>query len=442
MVQQSVPDQQKQVKKAKVILWIGLTLIVVVGVAIAVFFVFFKPVTDGGSDIASSGSACPSLSEKDCRARADCLAVDICQPDTDRNQAKKCGTESMGGLCIAAGFDHCEDLDCESNTNIANNINTISNTNSTVAKSDVWIFNGSVSIECQQVGDCKFVDSTYDYSEYCGPPPSCPSDYDKDEYVVVNKESLESLIAKERGVVGRNVVCPISIYEMPSCSDLENKYIMQCVNNRCVKTLNSANSQTYEDKINGYSAEYPADYLIKLQTDNFVVFDPVSLDTPDTTYLNISVMVEDNDFHTYRLGLLTEQSYNPNLTQEEDIIISSINGKKITLFNTFGGVSIHNIVSYLGKIYDISSGNSVDQDLVDSFIENFSITQFDASVDISDTTVFENKSCVSSNECGAYPCLDGTCLVQACTSDSECPQGTCGQYVTPVPGYCTMVDSL
>ena len=213
-------------------------------------------------------------------------------------------------------------------------------------------------------------------------------------------------------------------------------------NTNVVTNINTNNWQTYEDTIHGYSVQYPADYLIKLETDGYIVFDPASMDSPDTTYLNISVTVEDNDFYTYRLGILTSPATDSESVVEEDIMIDGLTGKKITLKNALGETVIHYIISYLGKVYDISAGDSVSQDLIDALLENFNITQRDASIDISDTTVFENKSCVSNNECGAYPCYGGHCYIQECSDESDCSAGTCGQYVTPVPGYCTMIDSL
>jgi len=56
MDQEFTPDQQKQVKKAKAILWIGLTVIVVVGLAVAVYFIFMNPIERGG-DLADVSKA-------------------------------------------------------------------------------------------------------------------------------------------------------------------------------------------------------------------------------------------------------------------------------------------------------------------------------------------------------------------------------------------------
>jgi len=209
------------------------------------------------------------------------------------------------------------------------------------------------------------------------------------------------------------------------------------------KTINTSDWQTYEDKTNGYSIKYPSDYLIKMNTDGYIVFDPVSIDTSDTTYLHISVTVEDNDFHTYRLGILTNPAVDSDSPiDEEDVTIDSLDGKKIILKNALGETIIHYLVSYLGKVYDISAGDSVDSDVLDKVIVSFDINQLDGNVDIADTNEFTGKECVSNNDCGAFPCVNNKCLVQECTSDSECSKGTCGQYVTPVPGYCTMMDSL
>jgi len=199
----------------------------------------------------------------------------------------------------------------------------------------------------------------------------------------------------------------------------------------------------YEDTINGYLMKYPADYLVKMETSGYVVFDTISIDTPDTTYLHISVTAEDNDFHTYRLAVLTNSAVdNDSPINEEDVIINGLEWTKITLKNALGETIIHYIVPYLGKVYDISAGDSVDSDVLDTVVSNFEINQLAADVDIDDTTYFSDRECVGNNDCGAFPCVSNKCLVEECTSDSECSKGTCGQYVTPVPGYCTMMDSL
>ena len=210
-----------------------------------------------------------------------------------------------------------------------------------------------------------------------------------------------------------------------------------------VVAVDTSNWQIYTSDTSGYSIKYPDNYLVKTETEGYVVFDPISIDSPSITYLHISVTVEDNDFHTYRLGVLTNTAVdNDSLINEEDVVIDGLDGKKITLKNALGETVIHYIVSYLGKVYDISAGDSIGADVLSNFLSNFQITQLDDGIDISDTNEFSGKQCVGNNDCGAYPCIEGTCLVKECTSDSECLKGTCGQYVTPVPGYCTTIDVL
>jgi len=111
-----------------------------------------------------------------------------------------------------------------------------------------FLFNGSVSKECTQDSDCKFVDNTYDYSECCDPAPVCTSDYDNNEYVVVNKELLEQLIIASRGDECDGIICPK--YEMPVCPDVENKYIMQCIDHQCKKILKGDGVSVSDNALN------------------------------------------------------------------------------------------------------------------------------------------------------------------------------------------------
>jgi len=39
--------------------------------------------------------------------------VDICESDTKRQRAEKCGYDLTAGSCGVAGFDYCEDLKCD-----------------------------------------------------------------------------------------------------------------------------------------------------------------------------------------------------------------------------------------------------------------------------------------------------------------------------------------
>lgn len=223
---------------------------------------------------------------------------------------------------------------------------------------------------------------------------------------------------------------------------VENVNVTTNVNKVVNTNVDTSDWQTYENTKNGYSIKYPADYLIKMEMDDYVVFDPASLDTPNTTYLHISVTVEDNDFHTYRLGVLTDPSVQSGSASEEDVTIDGLSGKKITLKNALGETIVHYIVNYLGKVYDISAGDSVDSQVLDGVVSSFDIKQLGDDVDITNTNEFSGKACVSNNDCGAFPCVNNECLVQKCSSDSDCPNGLCGLHATPVPGYCTTMDVL
>ena len=58
---------------------------------------------------------------------------------------------------------------------------------------------------------------------------------------------------------------------------------------------------------------------------------------------------------------------------------------------------------------------------------------------IRECNTYLNKSCTTSQECGSFPCSEGTCLIRACNQDSQCPI-TCGLHATPVPRFCTTID--
>lgn len=200
--------------------------------------------------------------------------------------------------------------------------------------------------------------------------------------------------------------------------------------------------QTYEDEINGYSLLIPENYGKNTELEGYLALDVVTASSATLTYNRIIVTVSDIDLHTQRLIILTSPAANTENLVEKDVEVSGLTGTKLTFKNALGETMIHYLVAYLGKVYDIETTDSVDQDIIDTFVSNFSITQLDTSIDIADSSVFESKTCISNNECGAYPCLDGTCYIQECNDESDCDAGVCGQYVTPVPGYCTMIDSL
>ncbi|MFC1687610.1 PsbP-related protein [Patescibacteria group bacterium] len=134
------PESQ-DVKKAKSILWIGLILIILIGTAIAVYFIFLKgqsinpsnnqnvtvntnTVTQGDCDLITDS--------QECYDRQDCLPVDICGCTTTYELSRRCGDEDMiPCLCVAGGFDHCETLDCNNSqvpSVFGSNSNAISNT--------------------------------------------------------------------------------------------------------------------------------------------------------------------------------------------------------------------------------------------------------------------------------------------------------------------------
>ena len=180
-----------------------------------------------------------------------------------------------------------------------------------------------------------------------------------------------------------------------------------------------------------------------METDGYVVLDPISIDSPDITYLHITVTVENIDFHSYRLKLLTGPTIDiDSRVIKEDREISGLPGEYISFKNKLGETEVHYVVPYLGKVYDISSLDTVDAAILDAFVFSFQIYQLEDEVDISDASTFTGKICTSDNDCGAFPCVSGECLIQECTSDDECPNGICGLHATPVPLYCTTIDAL
>jgi len=200
--------------------------------------------------------------------------------------------------------------------------------------------------------------------------------------------------------------------------------------------------QMYDDEVNGYSLLIPEGYGKNTELQGYIALDVVTASSATLTFNRIIVTVRDIDMHTHRLGILTSPAADTENMTEEDVTVSGLTANKLTLKNALGETIIHYLISYLGKIYDIETTDSVDQNLIDTFLDNFTITQLDSSIDIANTSEFTGKACVSNNECGAYPCYENTCLIKECTDSSECSAGTCGQYVTPVPGHCTMIDSL
>ena len=92
-----------------------------------------------------------------------------------------------------------------------------------------------------------------------------------------------------------------------------------------------------------------------------------------------------------------------------------------------------NLLSNGEYIFDFKSTNYVDQ-----ILSTFKFTET-ASIE-NKFLEYENKSCSQNNECGGFPCVNGTCLVKKCESDNDCPNNLCGLNLTPVPGYCTSID--
>ncbi len=209
--------------------------------------------------------------------------------------------------------------------------------------------------------------------------------------------------------------------------------------------VNTTDWLIYEDVINGYRVKYPSDYLIKTEEVNHVVFDSSLVDMENSSLLQFTVDTSDTDMQTYRLGVVTDEQVDTDTEiLEEDVMIDGLEGDKITLKNKSGETIIHYLVSYLGKTYDISAGDSLAENILLAVVDNFGIYQFSTDVDITSTALFLGKECVSNNDCGAYPCNPniGKCLVQDCTDDSGCAVGVCGLHATPVLGYCTTMDSL
>lgn len=433
-------QQQPQTKKTSRATPILIIIVVILAIGVGIYAYLTqtgceKKVVDTNSNtnavsntnVAITQTCGQIIDEDECIARKDCLPVNVCECDTEYKKRIRCGGEGVYPcFCTQFEFDYCEDLVCD-------------------GVRSTKIFNGAVSIECQSNNGCTLVDKIKDLSECCS-VPVC-TDYSESKYVAVNEESLRQLNIVAKGDDCDYTICPQ--YEQVPCKFEGKELTVQCIDNKCAKvqktdgTTAISNWQTYEDQVNGYSIKYPADYLIKMETNGYVVFDPTSIDSPDTTYLHISVTVEDNDFHTYRLGILTNPAVdNDSPISEVDVTIDGLDAKKITLKNALGETVIHYIVSYLGKVYDISAGDSVDSQIIDTFVASFDIWQLGESIDIADTEYFDGRTCDSNNDCGAFPCVNGGCLVKKCTCSCHCPGSVCGGHETPVPGYCTTMDVL
>ena len=50
-----------------------------------------------------------------------------------------------------------------------------------------------------------------------------------------------------------------------------------------------------------------------------------------------------------------------------------------------------------------------------------------------------NKSCKNAEDCWAFPCVQGSCLVKPCRHDSDCLGALCASAPNPAPvtGFCT-----
>lgn len=202
---------------------------------------------------------------------------------------------------------------------------------------------------------------------------------------------------------------------------------------------------TYVDDKNNYSIKYPSDYFVKEELENYATFDTSLIDNPESSHLSFTVETRDTDLYTFRLSILTDEQVSGDFDPIiEDITIDGLSGTKITLKNKLGKTIVHNLVNYLGKTYDISAGDSLSDDILKAVVDNFYIEQFGEDVDITDTSLFESKECVSNSDCGAYPCNPSInkCLIKSCQLDSECSVGVCGLHASPVPGYCTTIDTL
>ncbi|MBU0598572.1 hypothetical protein KKF61_06330 [Patescibacteria group bacterium] len=415
MPQEFTPEQQQRVKRAKHILWIGIVGIVVIGLAVAVYFMFVQGGSKSDTNINVNINVNTSIDNSDWllyenepygfsfRYPADWMLEDFQDPILSAN-FEIANLKPADNVLVTFSW-------------IGNNPDRLS--------VDEWL----VQNQQKQYGD-----------EY---------NINTDDILSMDLADLSPSLYQ--GVISINFthdddVIEVEWFDGDKKHNQEFKEFQQLILSlefTDITATDSSSWQTYEDALNGYSIKYPADYLIKMQTDNYVVFDSTDIDSPDTSYLNVSVNAENGDFHTSRLSILTDRSVDTDTPMDEvDTTISGLSGKKITLKNVLGETIIHYLVAYLGKVYDISAGDSVEATVLNSIISSFEINQLSDEIDISDTEYFSDKECVGNNDCGAFPCLDGICLVQRCAEDSECAAGTCGQYITPVPGYCTTMDSL
>jgi len=82
-------SSEQKIKKAKIILWLGITVIIAVGLAIAVFLIFYRSGTDNNINNSKSTALFNGLVSTACLNNAGCILVDsdkdysYCCPVTD-----------------------------------------------------------------------------------------------------------------------------------------------------------------------------------------------------------------------------------------------------------------------------------------------------------------------------------------------------------------------
>lgn len=120
MAQSIDPRNALKVRRAKIILWVGLLGIILVGLVIAVYFIFLKHAGTNSNDVNIPSDACSQITNKTvCENRHDCNLIDEkCSCNTYSDKAKKCGQPiPLCEACLDSKFTRCEQLDCSSFTN-------------------------------------------------------------------------------------------------------------------------------------------------------------------------------------------------------------------------------------------------------------------------------------------------------------------------------------
>ncbi|MFH1207546.1 MAG: hypothetical protein V1668_02980 [Patescibacteria group bacterium] len=127
-IQPKNPHDDLTVMKQRVFMWTVVFVLMVIGSAVLVYFVFIK---DGGlykksinANIStntavnrgqpSNQDVCSKIVLYEaCDSRSDCLPVDKCGCTTEDERERRCGQTPTGVCnCIQGGFDRCEKLIC------------------------------------------------------------------------------------------------------------------------------------------------------------------------------------------------------------------------------------------------------------------------------------------------------------------------------------------